>query len=210
MKKKKSRLGASTQAPVVRTETATMEERVPAAEVLVDPSTVKSAEIPAAEVLVAPAVGNVFVEGTDEEDSDAPSFPAAEALVTPAVKAVEVSVSLIDAEKPVRPLAYLGTKSIPGMKVRGASLPLVLRVDGVDVGVVVVADPGMIGESLGRRLATENGYGGPVQLVRVESMSRETKLAAARVVVSQSDPVLDRNGTLMALGFSAAQAKGLA
>lgn len=162
-------------------------------------------KVPAAETLVEPTAENVSVNGTDE-DVSAPGFPAAEMLIEPpAVK--EEDCGCGTGGGCLRPsLKYLGTRSIAGMKGRGASLPIVVRVDGASVGVIVVTDPGLIGESLRLRIAEENGYENClVHLVKLESMDKQTKLAAARVLISQSDPSLDRAGAIMALGFSMSQ-----
>ena len=122
---------------------------------------------------------------------------------------VPVEEPVVQAPAPVASgMSYLGTASMDGMRGKGgsqraASLPVVVKAaDGRIVGVVVVGDPGDIGAPLAKSLEDAGHPGAPFQLVQALALDRATKLAAAKAVAAQQDPLLDRVSALMALGFT--------
>ena len=100
-------------------------------------------------------------------------------------------------------LEYLGTLVPPGQLLgrARAALPVVVQQDGRTVGVVVLSDPGMGGESLKKQLAN-SGYGGKLELVQPSTLDRAGKEAVARCIVMQKDATLDRANAIAAFGFT--------
>lgn len=100
-------------------------------------------------------------------------------------------------------LEYLGTLVPPGQLLgrARAALPVVVQQDGRTVGVVVLSDPGMGGESLKKQLAA-SGYGGKLDLVQPSTLDRAGKEAVARCIVAQKDATLDRANAIAAFGFT--------
>lgn len=166
---------------------------------MTQPDEVAAAEAVEAEVL--PQDG-LTVLSEDEakvlaEKNDPPlSVPVDEVVKQPAPIPVEGAMH------------YLGTTAMDGMLGKGgarrpSSYPVVVTAaDGRIVGIVVVGDPGDVGQSLAASLEAAGHAGAPFTLSPAMSLARSAKLAAAKSIAAQQDPTLDRVGALMALGYT--------
>ena len=162
---------------------------VPVAE---KPEAPAEVEIPAAEGLTVVEGQEYTVEETASEQL--PSAPVEEPVVQTPAPVVQDG------------MAYLGTFVLEGMVSRGnngrvASLPVVVVSGGRVIGVLVVSDPGLIGDALAI-LLQDAGYGSEFEFRTVGQLDRLTRLAAAKALSSQQDVALDRVGAVMSLGFN--------
>ena len=134
----------------------------------------------------------------DETDAPLPSAPVEnEAVLSPPVQGGG--------------MRYMGTYSMPGMSgarlasAKVAALPVIVTAgDRGVLGVVVVSDPGVIGDALAADIAA-SGYRGPFTFELAVKATRAVKLAAAKVIATQQEPLLDRTGALMMLGYTPTQ-----
>ena len=142
----------------------------------------------------------VETEDVMEATSPLPSVPVENEIVLPPV---------VQRDE----MHYLGTYSMPGMKgvraagTKVAALPVIVTANDCVVGVVVVSDPGVIGDALAAAIAS-SGYRGPFIFSLAATAHRSVKLAAARAIAVQQEPLLDRAGALMMLGYTPGQLLG--
>jgi hypothetical protein len=162
-------------------------------------NTVEEVEILPQDGLTVIETVEEIVEETSLPDDPLPSVPVDELVI-------ETKVVPVDGA-----MHYLGTFAMPGMVGKGgssrvSSMPVVAKTaDGRILGVLVVGDPGDVGPALAQMLEGAGHAGAPFTLVSAMTLDRQTKLAAARAIASQTDANLDRSGALMALGYTASQ-----
>lgn len=154
-----------------------------------DASTEEPVEVPASDGFT-----ELDTEDTQESNDPLPSAPVQEPIVPIAPETERIGV-----------LPYLGTLIPSGMVGRGgspqaASMVAVVRSKGVVLGVVVLSDPGMA-SGLDTVLG-QAGYVGPFDVKFAHQMDRATKLAVARAIARQNDPLVDRVGVLASVGFT--------
>lgn len=156
-------------------------------------------------------------EQEPEEPESAPETPAedppaAPPSLLPAVDEPPLTVAVPEPPVPIEVppvgpwlMPFLGVLCPPGMVRPSAGLPVVIRRVGSDVnlGVLVVSDPGYLGEVLDLHLEAA-GYIGPFVQVVSGRMDHATRYAAARAIVFYKDQdwnLIDRPAAVAALGF---------
>ena len=100
-------------------------------------------------------------------------------------------------------MPFLGVLCPKGMDRPSAGLPVVIRQAGVSLGVLVVSDPGYLGDVLDLHLVSA-GYTGTFVQILSGQMDAATRYAAARAIVSYKGEdwnLIDRTDAVVALGF---------
>ena len=159
-----------------------------------------------AETADDPASGESFLETPAEEPTPAPPslFPPVDEP-PPTVAVPEPQVAPVAPPSGPALMPFLGVLCPPGMVRPSAGLPVVIRRPGssVNLGVLVVSDPGYMGEVLDLHLEAA-GHIGPFVQLASGKMDHATRYAAARSIVFYKGPdlkLVDRSAAVGSLGF---------
>jgi len=145
--------------------------------------------------------------GTYVVSTDVDNAPS----MMPVTEEAPASVPVVD-ERPItkRPepkmegaMSYLGTLYPAGMNNVRCSLPVIVKNHQGILGVAVVSDPGFLGVALEKALV-QVGYQGPFEQCQPSQLDRAGREAAARAIVAQKEPQIDKTGALASFGLSLA------